>query len=150
MFEVSHDVLKLSPMMPRGIMGDTSRTVICLFDIEFIVWECAAYLSARSKKPTAIRLIAVRETVVSRQSSVPHWGHHSTSQHYRIGGFKRGPLLGPRYADRYARSLGQPMWDFQVWSECVSRWPELSSPELSTPVLTPAFSPPEHSSHRLG
>ena len=57
-----------------------------------------------SEKSTAIRRTAVRETNISRQLLVHNWGHFlkliGSSQHYRIEGFKGGPLIGPHYAKR--------------------------------------------------
>jgi len=61
------------------------------------------YLNIQAGKTAAIRRTAVREAGVSR--------HHRatiecppetppTSEHYRIEGFKGGPLIGPHYAER--------------------------------------------------
>ena len=49
---------------------------------------------------TAIRRIAVRETIISQQSCVPNWGHplksFGPSQHFRIGEIKDVLLGGLR------------------------------------------------------
>ena len=56
------------------------------------------YSDCRYGKTTAIRLIAVRETGVSRHHGGSFEGPPETprtSEYYRIEGFKWGPLIGP-------------------------------------------------------
>jgi len=57
----------------------------------------------RLEKTTPIRRTAVRETGVRRLHGDPIEGTPETpasSQHHRNEGYKRGPSLGPSYAER--------------------------------------------------
>ena len=71
-----------------------------------------SFLSAErqpDRKTVTDKLIAVRETGVSRHQGGPIEGPPETprtSQRYRIGGFQRGPQSGPPDAER-RQSLGQ-------------------------------------------